>query len=95
MRHWTDCPEYDIRRPMTPTASNLLGLVKHVTGVELGYLGDCVGRPSPVRLPWVEDKSIWESADMWARAEESRDELIALYRIEPVPLESRSAWSDR
>lgn len=72
--------EYDVRRPMTPTATNLLGLVKHLVGIEFGYLGDCAGRPAPVRLPWVEDKSIWDSADMWARAEESRDELIALYR---------------
>ncbi|NEE26132.1 DUF664 domain-containing protein, partial [Streptomyces sp. SID7982] len=32
--------EYDIRRPLTPTGTNLLGLVKHVAGIELGYLGD-------------------------------------------------------
>jgi len=63
--------EHDIRRPMTPTATNLLGLVKHLAGVERGYLGDTVGRPSPVRLPWVDDKSIWDSADMWATAEET------------------------
>ncbi|MEU0790086.1 DinB family protein [Amycolatopsis sp. NPDC005961] len=72
--------EYDIRRPMTPTATNLLGLVKHLAGGELGYLGDCVGRPAPVRLPWVEDGSIWDSADMWATAEQSREELVELYR---------------
>jgi hypothetical protein len=72
--------EYDVRRPMTPSATNLLGLVKHLAGIELGYLGDCVGRPSPVRLPWVEDESIWDSADMWATADQTRDELIALYR---------------
>ena len=28
--------DYDVRRPLTPTGTNLLGLVKHVTGVELG-----------------------------------------------------------
>jgi hypothetical protein len=72
--------DYDIRRPLTPTGTNLLGLVKHVTGIELGYLGDCVGRPSPIRLPWVDDGSIWDSADMWATAEESRDDLVGLYR---------------
>jgi uncharacterized damage-inducible protein DinB len=71
--------EYDVRRPMTPTATNLLGLVKHVAGVELGYLGDSVGRPSPVRLPWVEDESIWQGADMWATAEQTREELVDLY----------------
>ena len=72
--------DYDIRRPMTPTATNLLGLVKHLAGVELGYLGDCVGRPSPVRLPWVEDESIWDSADMWATADETRACIVDLYR---------------
>jgi hypothetical protein len=72
--------EYDIRRPMTPSATNLLGLIKHLAGIELGYLGDSVGRPSPVRLPWVDDGSIWDSADMWATAEETREDIVALYR---------------
>lgn len=72
--------EYDIRRPMTPTATNLLGLVKHVAGIELGYLGDCVGRPAPVSLPWVDDESVWDSADMWAKHDESREYLTGLYR---------------
>ncbi|MDT7805341.1 MAG: hypothetical protein QOI78_8774 [Actinomycetota bacterium] len=72
--------EYDIRRPMTPTATNLLGLVKHLAGIEFGYLGDCVGRPAPVTLTWVEDESIWDSADMWATAEQTREELVTLYR---------------
>jgi uncharacterized damage-inducible protein DinB len=72
--------EYDIRRPMTPTATNLLGLVKHLAGVEFGYLGDCVGRPAPVPLTWVEDESIWDSADMWATTEQTREELVTLYR---------------
>lgn len=72
--------EYDIRRPMTPTATNLLGLVKHLAGIEFGYLGDSVGRPSSIRLPWVEDGSIWDSADMWATADETSGDLITLYR---------------
>ncbi len=41
--------EYDVRRPLTPTGTNLLGLVKHAAGVELGYLGDTFGRPSGSR----------------------------------------------
>ena len=71
--------DYDVRRPMTPSGTNLLGLVKHVAGVQLAYLADSVGRPSSERLPWVEDGSIWESADMWATAEESRADLVGLY----------------
>ncbi|MEU5261208.1 DinB family protein [Amycolatopsis sp. NPDC021455] len=95
--------EYDIRRPMTPTGTNLLGLIKHVAGGEFGYLGDCVGRPAPVKLPWFEDGSVWDSADMWATAEQTREELIELYRtawkhsdesIEQLPLDAPAsvAW---
>lgn len=72
--------EYDVRRPMTPSATNLLGLVKHLAGVEFAYLGDSVGRPAPVRLPWVDDGSIWEGADMWATPEEPQEAMLALYR---------------
>jgi uncharacterized protein DUF664 len=72
--------EYDVRRPVVPSGTNLLGLVKHLTGIELGYLGAAVGRPSPVPLPWEDDGSVWESADMWATADQSRDHLLGLYR---------------
>jgi hypothetical protein len=71
--------EYDVRRPLTPTGTNLLGLVKHLAGVELGYLVESVGRPS-LSLAWVEDGSVWDSADMWATADETREELVDLYR---------------
>ena len=72
--------EYDARRPLTPSGTNILGLVKHLTRNEASYLGDCVGRPSPLRLPWVEDGSIWDGADMWVSAEQSRDYILGLYR---------------
>src|SRR3954470_17223668 len=72
--------EYDARRPLVPSGTNLLGLVKRLCGIELGYLGACVGRPSPVTLPWEDDGSVWESADMWATAEQSREYLLGLYR---------------
>jgi hypothetical protein len=72
--------EYDSRRPITPTGTNLLGLVKHLTGIEAGYLGECVGRPVPVTLPWYDDGSVWQGGDMWATAEQSRDYIVGLYR---------------
>ena len=46
--------EYDVRRPLVPTGTNLLGLVKHVASVEAGYLGDTFGRPFPEPLPWLD-----------------------------------------
>lgn len=72
--------EYDARRPLTPSGANLLGLVKHLAGVEFGYLGDSVGRQAPSRLPWNEDGSVWDGADMWATPDQSRDYLLGLYR---------------
>ncbi|MFE6914061.1 DinB family protein [Streptomyces rubiginosohelvolus] len=71
--------EYDIRRPLTPTGTNLLGLVKHVASVELGYLGDTFGRPSGEALPWVAEDAE-ANADMWATPEESREQIVGLYR---------------
>ena len=71
--------ERDLRWPMTPTGTNLLGLVKHVASVELGYFGEVFDRPSNVPLPWF-DEGAELNADMWATADESRDDLVALYQ---------------
>lgn len=71
--------EYDVRRPMVTTGTNLLGLVKHLASVELGYFGDCFGRPHGEELPWFADTAE-PNADMWAMPAESRDNLVALYR---------------
>jgi hypothetical protein len=72
--------EYDIRRPLTPTGTNLLGLVKHVAGVELGYFGDTFGRPFGEPLPAGFDEDAEPNAEMWAAADESREQIIGLYR---------------
>lgn len=71
--------EYQLRRPMTPTGTNLLGLVKHLASVELGYFGDCLGRPSGIDLPWDAEDSE-PNADMWATADESSEFIAGLYR---------------
>jgi hypothetical protein len=71
--------EYDIRRPMTATGTNLLGLVKHLASVEFGCFGDTFGRPSTESLLWFEPEAD-ANADMWATADESRDQLLGLYR---------------
>ncbi len=70
--------ERDIRWPMTPTGTNLLGIVKHVASVEIGYLGDVFGRPSGEPLPWFADDAP-DNADMWATPQESRADIVALY----------------
>ncbi|MCH6167793.1 DinB family protein [Pseudonocardia alaniniphila] len=70
--------EYDIRRPMTPTGTNLLGLVKHVASVEIGYFGITFERPSDEPLPWYADDAE-PNADMWATADETREQIVGLY----------------
>lgn len=72
--------EYDARRPLVPSGTNLLGLVKHLVGIEFGYLGDSVGRPAPVLLPWNEDGSVWENGDLWVKPTETREYIVDLYR---------------
>ena len=94
--------DHDIRRPMTPTGTNLLGIVKHVASVEIGYFGPTFGRPSDEPLPWFEEGAE-DNADMWATPEESRDDIVALYRrawahadatIEALPVDAigHVAW---
>jgi uncharacterized damage-inducible protein DinB len=71
--------EYDARRPLTPTGTNLLGLVKHVASVESEYLGVVFGRPFPEELPWSAE-DVDRDADMWALPHEGREDIVALYR---------------
>jgi uncharacterized damage-inducible protein DinB len=71
--------EYDVRRPMVPTGTNLLGLVKHLATVEWGHFGAAFGRPFEESLPWVTEGAD-PNADMWATAEESREWVCGLYR---------------
>jgi Protein of unknown function (DUF664) len=75
-----DLSEYDRRRPMTPSGTNLLGLVKHLAGLEYGYLGESFGHPAEETLSWFEDGSVWEGGDMWAKPDESSEYIIGLYR---------------
>ncbi len=71
--------EYEIRRPMTRTGTNLLGLVKHVASIELGYLGDVFDRPSGIALPWL-GPDAEPNADLWVQPYETRAQVVTLYR---------------
>jgi Protein of unknown function (DUF664) len=70
-------PEYDARRPMTATGTNLLGLIQHTGAVVLGY----------ARLPWGRDlgrELMWEDTDeepdidLRVLPDVSRDEVLQL-----------------
>ena len=65
--------EYDIRRPLTSTGTNLLGLVKHLAAWEARYFGEVFDRPFPGVVPE-------RGTDLWATEHETREEIIGRYR---------------
>ncbi|MGH4031064.1 DinB family protein [Actinomycetota bacterium Odt1-20B] len=71
--------EYDIRRPLTATGTNLLGLVKHLATWESRYFGEVFDRPFPEPLPRWDDAEE-RGTDMWATEHETREEIIDRYR---------------
>jgi hypothetical protein len=89
--------EYDIRRPLVPTGTNLLGLIKHLTGVE-ARVSSTFGRPSPEEFEWdPNDPDLDMNFDMYATAAESRASIVDAYRrswvhtdatIEALPLDT-------
>ncbi|WP_018685243.1 DinB family protein [Actinokineospora enzanensis] len=70
--------EYDIRRPLTATGTNLLGLVKHLALWESRYLGEVFGRPFPEPLPRWDDVE-QRGNDLWATEHETRAEIVDRY----------------
>jgi hypothetical protein len=71
--------DYDVRRPLTYTGTNLLGLIKHLSISESWYFGDVFGRPFPGQWRRWDDPAGHGDA-MWAAADESRAEIVGRYR---------------
>lgn len=91
--------EREARMPRTATGTNLLGILKHCLNVEAGYFGPTFGRdfPSPEELVPMSAFDDDPQADWYARADETKDGLIGLYRrvatfadqtIEQLPLDA-------
>jgi hypothetical protein len=97
--------EYDVRRPVTPTGTNLLGLVKHSATSHVRYFGGVFGTPGTVVLPWSAPGSD-PTAELWATPDEAIDEIVAWARrawahaddtITGLPLDATSPvpwWGD-
>jgi uncharacterized damage-inducible protein DinB len=95
--------EYDARRPLTATGTNLLGLVKHVATAEARYFGEVFDRPSPEPLPRWQDH---DGSDLWVTEDETREQIIDFYRrtwehsdatIDELPLDAAGHvpwWSE-
>ena len=71
--------EYDARRPLTRTGTNLLGLIKHLALCEARYFGEVFGRPYPERLPRFDDPGFANREHLWVTEQESRDDVITGY----------------
>ena len=65
----------DLRRPMTPSGTSLLGLVKHLAAVEYGWFCDTFGRPTEP-LPFDDDDP---DADLRVEPEETTADVLAFY----------------
>ncbi|MFE4516746.1 DinB family protein [Kitasatospora sp. NPDC056783] len=65
-----------LRRPMTPSGTNLLGLVKHLGGVELGWFRQTFGREMGP-LPFDIDAD--DSSDLRVEPHESTADVLAFY----------------
>jgi uncharacterized damage-inducible protein DinB len=77
-----DLPEYQARRPRTPTGTSLTGIIKHVLNVEAVYLGATFGRPFPQADELVSEEAYEADpqADWYATADETTAGIIDLYR---------------
>jgi hypothetical protein len=71
--------EYDVRRPLTSSGTNLLGLVKHLAIWESRYFGEVFDRPFPEAMPRWDDVTE-RGNDMWATEGETRREIVYRYR---------------
>ena len=65
----------DLRRPMVPSGTSLLGLVKHLGSVEYGWFCETFGRETEP-LPYDEDDP---DSDMRARPDETTEDILAFY----------------
>ena len=97
---------YDLRRPLTRTGTNLLGLIKHLSMTEARYFGDVFGRPFPDPLPRYDDPGYANHEHLWVTEQESTAAIVDGYRracqhadatIEALPIDAAGfvAWWPR
>jgi hypothetical protein len=72
--------EYDVRRPLTRTGTNVLGLVKHLTLTEARYFGAIFGRPYPEPIPTFDEPGFDNRDHLWVRENESRADVVDGYQ---------------
>jgi uncharacterized damage-inducible protein DinB len=89
--------EYDVRRPLTTTGTNILGLVKHLSLTEARYFGEIFGRPYPDPIPTFDDPGYANHDHLWVPSQQSRADVVAAYQracdhadatIEALPIDA-------
>jgi uncharacterized damage-inducible protein DinB len=68
----------DLRRPMVPSGTSLLGMIKHLAFVERWWF-QSVFAGADVDFPWTDDDP---DADWRPEPEETADQILDLYRSE-------------
>src|SRR3954452_6902727 len=73
--------EYDLRRPITPTATNLLGVAFHLASLQAEYFGETFGRPFPREgeFYFLTDEGADPQDDVWFRAAATSGWVVGLY----------------
>lgn len=70
-----DLDDEQLRRPMTPSGTSLLGLVKHLAAVEYAWFCQTFGRQTEP-LPFDEDD---EDADLRVEPHEATADIVSFY----------------
>ncbi|MFC1414274.1 DinB family protein [Streptacidiphilus sp. N1-12] len=69
-----------LRRPMTPSGTSMLGLLKHLAAVEYGWFCQTFGRPTEARIDALDARYETDpDADLRVEPEESTADLLAFY----------------
>ena len=72
--------EYDLRRPMTPTSTNLLGVAMHLASLQAEYFGATFGRPFPREgeFYFLSDDDADPQDDLWVRPEATSEWVVEM-----------------
>ena len=95
-----------LRRPMTPSGTTLLGLVKHLAAVEYGWFCQTFGRPTEPKVEALEESEKTDpDADWRVDPDESTADILAFYgraraaadrAVEETDLDATgTSWSGR
>ncbi|WP_144761000.1 DinB family protein [Curtobacterium sp. 9128] len=83
--------ERQARWPVTPTGTNVLGLVKHVAAVQAQYFGEVFDRPLPDPPAWFDAD---DDRDMYASLDETMADVVAFHHASAAHADATIAALD-